>query len=149
MPLARGVYLISVVADLLDMHPQTLRKYERAGFVDPHRAGALRVYSEEDIVRLRLIKHFVENLGLNLAGVELTLRVVNDLLALRGTLREKGDKSSLEALRQVDHILKNRYCIRIVQSEAPSAERPEQDDDSTSAFDISDEEAVEFTGAGS
>jgi MerR family transcriptional regulator/heat shock protein HspR len=131
------------------MHPQTLRKYERAGFVDPHRAGALRLYSEEDIVRLRLIKHFVENLGLNLAGVELTLRVVNDLLALRASLKEKNDESSLESLRHVDHILENRYCIRIVQNEAPSTERPEQgDESSTSAFDISGTEAVQFTGAG-
>ena len=146
MPTARGIYLISVVADLLEMHPQTLRKYERAGFVDPHRAGALRLYSEEDIVRLRLIKHFVENLGLNLAGVQLTLRVVNDLLAMRASLRAKNDKSSLEALRQVDKILEARYCIRIRQAEAPAPERQQTAGQSTAAFDISNTESVEFTG---
>ena len=60
---AQGIYMISVVAETLDMHPQTLRKYERAGFVDPLRMGSLRTYSDSDIARLRLIKHFVEDLG--------------------------------------------------------------------------------------
>ena len=67
----RGIYLISVVAETLDMHPQTLRKYERAGFVVPLRMGALRTYSDEDVARLRLVKHFVDDMGLNLAGVQL------------------------------------------------------------------------------
>ena len=49
----RGIYLISVVAETLDMHPQTLRKYERAGFVAPLRMGALRTYSDEDVARLQ------------------------------------------------------------------------------------------------
>ena len=57
---AEGIYVISVAARLLQMHPQTLRKYERAGLVRPSRTvGMLRLYSEEDIVRLRLIKHLV------------------------------------------------------------------------------------------
>ena len=64
----QGIYLISMVAETLEMHPQTLRKYERAGFVVPLRMGTLRTYSDEDVARLRLIKHFVDGLGLNLAG---------------------------------------------------------------------------------
>ena len=71
MTQTRGIYLISVVAKTLEMHPQTLRKYERAGFIEPLRMGSLRTYSDEDVARLRLIKHFVEDMGLNLAGVEL------------------------------------------------------------------------------
>ena len=60
-----GLYVISVAARLLEMHPQTLRKYERSGLVRPSRTvGMLRLYSEEDIVRLRLIKHLVGDLGL-------------------------------------------------------------------------------------
>ena len=83
MQQTRGIYLISVVAETLDMHPQTLRKYERAGFVAPLRMGALRTYSDEDIARLRLIKHFVDGMGLNLAGVQLALQMTSELLALR------------------------------------------------------------------
>ena len=70
---AQGLYIISVAAQILEMHPQTLRKYERAGFIEPPRMGTLRLSSEEDIARLRPIKYFVEVLGLNLAGVDLAL----------------------------------------------------------------------------
>ena len=63
------------------MHPQTLRKYERLGLVRPYRTiGMLRLYSEQDIEKLRLIKHLEENLGLNLAGVEFTLNLLSHLL---------------------------------------------------------------------
>ena len=79
-----GVYIISVASRILEMHPQTLRKYERAGLVTPSRTvGMLRLYSKEDIARLKLIKHLVGDLGLNLAGVQLVLNAFNKLLALR------------------------------------------------------------------
>lgn len=90
MQQAPGVYLISVVAQTLEMHPQTLRKYERAGFVAPLRMGALRAYSDEDVARLRLIKHLVDDLGLNLAGVQLALKVAAELLALRQETAASG-----------------------------------------------------------
>ena len=83
----RGVYIISVAARILEMHPQTLRKYERAGLVRPSRTvGMLRLYSEEDIVRLRLIKHLVGEMGLNLAGVEVALAMFNQMLRLKSGL---------------------------------------------------------------
>lgn len=76
----RGLYIISVAARLLEMHPQTLRKYERAGFLTPDRTGGmLRLYSEEDIARLQLIKHLVDDLGLNLSGVQLALQLATVL----------------------------------------------------------------------
>jgi MerR family transcriptional regulator/heat shock protein HspR len=79
-----GVYVISVAARILQMHPQTLRKYERVGLVRPSRTvGMLRLYSEDDIIRLRLIKHLVGELGLNIAGVQLALELFNRLLHLR------------------------------------------------------------------
>ena len=82
-----GVYIISVAARILEMHPQTLRKYERVGLVTPSRTvGMLRLYSEEDIARLRLIKHLVGDLGMNLAGVQLALEVFNHLLEVRSRL---------------------------------------------------------------
>ena len=88
-----GVYIISVAARILEMHPQTLRKYERAGLVTPSRTvGMLRLYSEEDIARLSLIKHLVGDLGLNLAGVQLVLDLFNNLLATRGQMDGVDDK---------------------------------------------------------
>jgi MerR family transcriptional regulator/heat shock protein HspR len=87
-----GVYIISVAARILEMHPQTLRKYERAGLVTPSRTGGmLRLYSEEDIARLRLIKHLVGDLGLNLAGVQLVLEAFNRLLAMRSKTSSVSD----------------------------------------------------------
>jgi MerR family transcriptional regulator/heat shock protein HspR len=70
------LYLISTAARLLDMHPQTLRKYERLGLVRPVRTlGSMRVYSREELDRLRLIKQFVDEAGINLAGVQRLLEV--------------------------------------------------------------------------
>ena len=87
-----GVYIISVAARILEMHPQTLRKYERAGLVRPSRTvGMLRLYSDEDIARLRLIKHLVGELGLNVAGVQMALRLFNTLLKARAGLSDVED----------------------------------------------------------
>ena len=90
----QGVYIISVAARVLQMHPQTLRKYERIGLVSPSRTvGMLRLYSEEDIARLRLIKHLVDELGLNLAGVELALKLFSRLVNMRMQAQElEGDE---------------------------------------------------------
>ena len=83
-PELRGLYIISVAARLLEMHPQTLRKYERVGLVCPSRTvGMLRLYSQEDISQLRLIKHLVDDLGMNLAGVEFVLSLFNRLQETR------------------------------------------------------------------
>lgn len=82
-----GVYVISVAARILDMHPQTLRKYERVGLVLPSRTGGMsRLYSDADIVRLKLIKRLVDELGLNLAGVQLALAMFNRLIKMRQQL---------------------------------------------------------------
>ena len=90
----QGVYIISVAARVLQMHPQTLRKYERIGLVSPSRTvGMLRLYSEEDIARLRLIKHLVDELGLNLAGVELALKLFSRLVTMRAQAQDlEGDE---------------------------------------------------------
>src|SRR5881398_2767872 len=76
----RGIYMISVAAELVGMHPQTLRVYEQKGLVRPKRtAGNTRLYSESDLERLRLIQRLTTELGLNLAGVELVLRLEDEL----------------------------------------------------------------------
>ena len=95
-----GLYIISVAARILEMHPQTLRKYERAGLVTPSRTGGmLRLYSQEDIARLKLIKHLVGDLGLNLAGVQMVLEAFNHLLRIRTQLNavQAGDLRSFTA----------------------------------------------------
>ena len=72
------MYLISVAADLLDMHPQTLRKYERLGLVRPLRTlGSMRVYTRDELDRLRLIKSLVDEEGINLAGVQRLLTLAD------------------------------------------------------------------------
>ena len=101
-PQMEGVYIISVAARILDVHPQTLRKYERLGLINPGRTlGMLRLYSREDIRRVRLIQYLSGNLGLNLAGVEFALGMVEKLLLFRDRVDEISKDTPLqEALEQ-------------------------------------------------
>lgn len=71
------VFTISIVAKFLDIHPQTLRLYERLGLICPSRSdGHTRLYSEEDIEKVKKIKHFTQDMGVNLAGVEIILKML-------------------------------------------------------------------------
>jgi MerR family transcriptional regulator/heat shock protein HspR len=86
-PDTRPRYMISVAADLVGMHPQTLRIYEAKGLVRPQRtAGNTRLYSEADLDRLRLIQRLTTELGLNLAGVERVLALEDELQRMRRRL---------------------------------------------------------------
>ncbi len=71
----RPVYVISIAADLAGAHPRTLRIYEEKGLVSPQRRNRIRLYSDRDIERVRLIRHLTQELGVNLAGVKLLLEV--------------------------------------------------------------------------
>ena len=83
----RPRYMISVAADLVGMHPQTLRIYEQKGLVRPRRTpGNTRLYSERDLHRLRLIQHLTTELGLNLAGVEAVHALQDEMERLRGRI---------------------------------------------------------------
>ncbi len=85
------LYVISVASRLLQLHPQTLRKYEREGFVAPSRTtGNLRLYSSEDIDRLRQVKTLVEERGVNLAGVQMALQLTGGIRAMQAELRSTG-----------------------------------------------------------
>ena len=96
-----GVYVISVAARILDMHPQTLRKYERVGLIMPSRTGGMsRLYSDEDIARLQLIKHLVENLGLNLAGVQVSMKIFNRMIRMRAQMAQMEGQPLREALNE-------------------------------------------------
>ena len=76
MAVEQDLYFISIAARMLGMHPQTLRKYERLGLVQPTRTiGSMRLYSPEELERLKLIKRMVDDAGINLAGVQRLLSV--------------------------------------------------------------------------
>ena len=121
-PATEGVYVISVAARLLEMHPQTLRKYERLGLVQPARTiGMLRLYSEEDLYQLRLIRHMEETLGLNLAGVEWALTLVSQLLEMHHRL------SQLEEAERMRRVLEQEMerlfsAINLPLSDAPTGQ---------------------------
>ena len=96
MPM-EGVYIISVAARILDVHPQTLRKYERLELINPGRTlGRLRLYSREDIRKVRLIQHLAGNLGLNLAGVEFALSMVDNLVRFKQRLESAVEGNQLQ-----------------------------------------------------
>ena len=123
----QGLYIISVAAQILQLHPQTLRKYERAGFVEPPRLGTLRLYSEEDIAQLRQIKYLVEGLGLTLAGVQLALNLTNKLLGVRAGLDADGNDDgnrSDEAVQGIDSML---LRLGVEVPDARRQKRPAQD----------------------
>ena len=100
--MTREVIFISMAARELGMHPQTLRKYERLGLVRPARTvGSMRLYSSEQIERLRVIKRLVDELGINLAGVQQLLEVADVVERMRPLVDgEAGSRNSRRALRR-------------------------------------------------
>ena len=97
----RPRYMISVAADLVGMHPQTLRIYESKGLIRPKRTGGnTRLYSEADLDRLRLIQRLTTELGLNLAGVEQVLQLQDEVLRMRRRL-DRMEREMREAVNQV------------------------------------------------
>ena len=99
----RPRYMISVAAELVGMHPQTLRMYEQKGLVRPGRTpGGTRLYSERDLDRLRLIQRLTTELGLNLAGVQRVLTLEDEIQKLRRRL----ERMEQEARRRVEQVHK-------------------------------------------
>ena len=97
----RPRYMISVAAELVGMHPQTLRIYEQKGLVRPQRtAGNTRLYSDSDVERLRLIQQLTTEVGLNLAGVERVLSLQDELERMRRRL-ERMEQEMRSAIEQV------------------------------------------------
>jgi len=108
-------YMISVAAELVGMHPQTLRIYENKGLVHPKRtAGNTRLYSEADLERLKLIQRLTNELGLNLAGVEHVLRLQDELIRMRRRL-DRMEREMREAINQVHR----QYRRELVPWEPP------------------------------
>lgn len=99
------LFVISVAARLVEMHPQTLRKYEREGLIAPSRtSGNLRLYSDQDIERLRQVKYLVEERGMNLAGVQMSLDLTRELLKLRDKL-DTEDEATRKIHRELSGML--------------------------------------------
>src|SRR5688572_32291416 len=101
MALHQELFLISTAAEMLGMHPQTLRKYERLGLIQPSRTiGSMRLYSREELERLRLIKRLVDELGINLAGVQRLLTIAEVMQRIR-PLMDEGALSTGSGRRQL------------------------------------------------
>ena len=112
----RPRYMISVAADIVGMHPQTLRIYESKGLIRPKRtAGNTRLYSEADIERLRLIQQLTNDLGLNLAGVEQVMQLQDEVERMRRTLN-RMEREMREAISQVHR----QYRRDLVPWKAPN-----------------------------
>ena len=91
MAIETNLYFISVAARMLGMHPQTLRKYERLGLVQPSRTiGSMRLYSREELARLKVIKHLVDDGGINLAGVQRLLSIAEIVQRIRPLMRDES-----------------------------------------------------------
>ena len=94
-----------MAARMLGMHPQTLRKYERLGLVQPTRTiGSMRLYSREELERLRLIKHLVDDAGINLAGVQRLLSIAEVVQRIRPLMSDES-LSARDARRRLAHEL--------------------------------------------
>ena len=111
MDATRPRYMISVAAELVGMHPQTLRLYEAKGLVAPARTpGGTRLYSEADVERLQLIQRLTTELGLNLAGVEQVLRLEDELRRVRARL-ERLERELRAEIAAVHRLYKRELVV--------------------------------------
>lgn len=103
------VYLISVVAKVLSIHPQTLRQYEREGLIEPSRTdGKIRLYSQRDIDRIKLILRLTRDMGINLAGVDVILKLKNQLHEFENLI----DELRLELSKQQDKEVTSKAVVK-------------------------------------
>ncbi len=117
----RGVFMISVAAELADMHPQTLRMYEARGLIEPKRSPkGTRLYSQEDVARLRRIQEMTADLGMNLAGVERVFELEDKL----ARLQRKVDTLELRAETLQEEIARLEEVRRSVRAEIVRYEAP-------------------------
>ena len=108
----RAVFMISVAAELAEMHPQTLRMYEARGLIDPDRSPkGTRLYSQEDVERLRRIQEMTAELGMNLAGVERVFELEKQIAGMERKI--KGlEKRAIELTSEVERLEKVRRELR-------------------------------------
>jgi MerR family transcriptional regulator/heat shock protein HspR len=120
----QGVYMISVAAELAGMHPQTLRIYEARGLITPKRsAGKTRLYSQEDVDRLRRIQELTSEMGMNLAGVEKVFELEEEIEKMRARmarLQAKSDELEQEMADELERV-KRSFRAEIVRYEPPGS----------------------------
>jgi MerR family transcriptional regulator/heat shock protein HspR len=105
MAIHDDLYFISMAARLLEMHPQTLRKYERLGLVRPTRTvGSMRVYTQDELDRLRLIKDLVDEAGVNLAGVQRLLEIAEAVQRIRPLIKEARPEARRRIAHEIERI---------------------------------------------
>lgn len=119
-------YQISVVAEMVSTHPQTLRMYERMGLVAPQRTrNNIRMYSESDVERVRRIQHLTQQLGVNLAGVEVVFKLLSELEKVRAeseAIIDEMQRSHMESWSQVElrnHAATGNTPSAIVRAKIP------------------------------
>ena len=118
MAIEQDLYFISMAAEMLGMHPQTLRKYERLGLVQPLRTlGSMRVYRRDELERLRLIKSLVDEAGINLAGVRRLLSIAEVAQRLRPLVAETRQTPTSDLHERLASELDELF--RILGLEAP------------------------------
>jgi MerR family transcriptional regulator/heat shock protein HspR len=120
---SRGVYMISVAAELAGMHPQTLRIYESRGLITPKRSPKnTRLYSHEDVERLRRIQELTTDLGMNLAGVERVFELEAEIDRMRRRMRnlERHAQRVQEELHQELERVRRSFKYELVPYEPPS-----------------------------
>ncbi|MCX7924341.1 MAG: helix-turn-helix transcriptional regulator [Fimbriimonadales bacterium] len=101
-PSDEPVYLISVAARMCGLHPQTIRLYERLGLIQPYRVGnSKRLYSEADIARLRRIQQLTQQLGVNLAGVDIILRLLERIEKMNREMAEVVAQTNMRILQLI------------------------------------------------
>ena len=104
-----GVYHISVVAQMVDTHPQTLRMYERMGLVSPRRTrNNIRLYSDEDVEQVRRIQHLTQELGVNLAGVEVVFKLLREMERIRAEAESELEEFRAEMEREMNSLRKTQ-----------------------------------------
>lgn len=100
------VYRIGVAAKLCGVHPQTLRQYERQGLISPAREGEKnRLYSQADVERVRQIQRLTRDMGVNLAGVEIILKLIDQLEEVRLDMEEQMDAFVKDVEKRISHLL--------------------------------------------
>ena len=121
---ARGVYMISVAAELAGMHPQTLRIYEARGLITPKRSsGNTRLYSQADVERLRRIQELTSELGMNLAGVEKVFELEQEMQRMQERMlriQREADRMERDLREEVERIRRS-FRFELVPYEAPGS----------------------------
>lgn len=135
----RGVFMISIAAELANMHPQTLRMYEARGLIEPKRSPkGTRLYSQDDVEKLRRIQEMAAQLGLNLAGVERVLRLESEIEGMQARIEEielEALQAQVQLARELEEVRRSfraelvpydsrRALIRAVDAKSPLPKLP-------------------------